>query len=141
MDRVPGWTRVLRQGDRALATDTPMAYVLMADMLSELQVMLPPGPTVTEREPADPPRCWRCGSGPIIAGDDTSPEPHARSAAASSPRLISYGYCSFAAGSADPNCRDARSASAPLPGGKQNHSSKPMLSGTKTSTLTSGDTF
>jgi hypothetical protein len=131
---------VLRQGDRALATDTPMAYVLMADMLSELQVMLPPGPTVTEREPADPPRCWRCGSGPINRRrwyESRTSRPFRRRVLATA----SYDYCSLAAGSADADCRDARWASAPLPGGKQNHSSKPMLSGTKTSTLTSGDTF
>jgi hypothetical protein len=65
MDRVPGWTQCSGKVIARLATDTPTAYVLMADMLPELRAMLPPGPTVTEREPADPPRCWRCGSRPI----------------------------------------------------------------------------
>lgn len=37
-----------------LATDTPTAYVLVADTLTELRAMLPPGLTLTERQPADP---------------------------------------------------------------------------------------
>ena len=56
-------------------------------------------------------------------------------------RLLSYCCRSSMARSAGADRRDARRASDPLPGGKQNHNSSPMLSGTKTNTLTSGDTF
>src|SRR6185437_9616295 len=38
-----------------LATDTPTAYVLVADTLTELRAVLLPGLTLTERQPADPP--------------------------------------------------------------------------------------
>jgi hypothetical protein len=46
-----------------LATDTPTAYVLAADTLVELRAMLPPGLTVTKRQPADPPEVVEMWSG------------------------------------------------------------------------------
>lgn len=36
------------------AIDTPRTFVLVADTLTELRAMLPPGLRVTKRQPADP---------------------------------------------------------------------------------------
>jgi hypothetical protein len=46
-----------------LATDTPTAYVLVADTLTELRAMLPLGLRVTKRQPADPPEVVEMWSG------------------------------------------------------------------------------